>query len=181
MRKCSLSEVVLSSERTLTRVLLHVYGVSTQGRHVVKYIEKYLNTNTNTFHKIKYKYKYKYSQMQMYLNTKYFKYKYKYFHVFISFLVWYLLFNLTYNIMTYKSLFTHINHHMTYYLSQTWPWCAGMPLHLLGTLSLVSGLGSSPKQLFCPFWWNKKRNYNWPFISRNMRLIGDVCSKVRFN
>ena len=38
-------------------------------RHVVKYIEKYLNTNTNTFHKIKYKYKYKYSQMQMYLNT----------------------------------------------------------------------------------------------------------------
>ena len=38
-------------------------------RHVVKYIEKYLNTNTNTFHKSKYKYKYKYSKMQMYLNT----------------------------------------------------------------------------------------------------------------
>ena len=34
-------------------------------RHVVKYIEKYLNTNTNTFQKIKYKY----FQMQMYLNT----------------------------------------------------------------------------------------------------------------
>ena len=62
-------------------------------RHVVKYIEKYLNTNTNTFHKIKYKYKYKYSQMQMYLNTNTNTFKSisntntNTFHVFISFLV----------------------------------------------------------------------------------------------
>ena len=82
--------------------------------------------------------------------------------------------------MTYKSLFTHINHHMTYYLSQTWPWCAEMPLHLIGTYHWCQVWVLPPKQLFCPFWWNKKRNYNWPFISRNMRLMGDVCSKVRF-
>ena len=90
-----------------------------EARHVVKYIGKYLNTNTNTFHKIKYKYKYKYSKMQMYLNTNTNTFKSISNTNTNTFMFLYhfsddLLFNLT-----YKYLLTHINHHMTSYLSQT--------------------------------------------------------------
>ena len=58
--------------------------------------------------------------------------------------LYYFSYDLLFN-LTYKALFTHINHHMTSYLSQTWPWCAEMPLHLRN-ISLVSGWVLPPKK-----------------------------------
>ena len=54
--------------------------------------------------------------------------------------------------------------------------------HWLHLRNIITGVrvGFFPRKTCYPFWWNTKRSYDWSFISRNMRLMGDVCSKVRF-